>query len=102
VLDELDRLRNDEKRALAMMLRDGYTTVPSDVTDRVAGSLVARGLLNRAAGTYDQLEWPHRIPNFVWKEMQRRKENILEWLPREARKPRLRPEHPWQQPRKRI
>lgn len=51
--------------------------------------LVAKGYLDRMAGTHSILEWPFRIPDHVWEELMRQwKEEPFE-VPQDMQNPLL-------------
>jgi len=62
----LEFLSPEEWILLAYCLKNNQQTITLSIVDRVAGSLVARGILERAAGVGNQMSWPYTIHNIVW------------------------------------
>jgi hypothetical protein len=83
VLKHLDTLSPDEAKALAWFLANNQRTTTGALTEKILGLLRAKGLMEAHAGSYSRLEIPHTIPEFVWEELQQRREQFLE--PRQGR-----------------
>ena len=78
MLKELDEISNEEKKLLGQLLKAGAKVAPLDWKDSVAGALVARGLLQRDVDNmHPRMHWPHVIPDPVWNEMKRRRDEFI-------------------------
>jgi hypothetical protein len=76
-LERLDYLSSDELRYLADCLRKGSQSFTTWVHSSPASMLSAKGLIYSPGGTHHQDHYPFTIIDFVWKELLRRKEEIL-------------------------
>ena len=77
VLKELDRLSEKEKAMLGWLLKKETSTASMDWKNETAGLLVSRGLLVRSQELHPRTDWPHSVPDFVWEELQNRRDEFI-------------------------
>lgn len=79
-LRALDALSQEERLLLAYCLYRGRRTVLLHLTEtpaNVAAGLGHKYLMMMAAGSHNVLAWPHTIPDFVWEELQLRRDEFV-------------------------
>lgn len=65
----LESVSGEEWILIAYCVIQNQQSVTLSLVDRIAGSLVARGLLVRADGVGNKFSWPHTIPDFLWNHL---------------------------------
>ena len=76
VIARLDTLSNSEREVLSYLIQANQQSFSAELAgDRVA-TLVQKGLVIRGSGVHSYIDWPFMIPNFVWVELQRRKDEF--------------------------
>jgi hypothetical protein len=81
IIRALDFMSPEEWVLLAYCLKQNQQTVTLSLVDRAAGSLTARGILDRAGGVGNQLAWPYTIPTFLWKHLLKNRERFFAAAP---------------------
>jgi hypothetical protein len=66
---ELDTLSDEEREVLAHFVKQKQNAFRARLIEEKIATLVGRGLVERIAGQHSRLDWPYRIPNSVWKEI---------------------------------
>jgi hypothetical protein len=85
VLRNLDTIGQDATITLDWFVDRGQQMLPARIDQPELVTLVASGLVERCDGEHNILRWPHRIPDFVWNELiRRRAENPQRRGPRRA------------------
>lgn len=85
VLRNLDTIGHDATIMLDWFVDRGQQMLPARIDQPELVTLVASGLIERCDGEHNILRWPHRIPDFVWNELiRRRAENPQRRGPRRA------------------
>ena len=77
VIRSLESLSEEEWLILAYCMERNQRTITLTLADRVAGSLMAKGLLVMASGLGNQLAWPNTIPTHLWKHLSKDKEAFM-------------------------
>ncbi len=75
-LSHLPSLSFGELLILLHCWTDQCQSVPLEVSDPHAVSLVHKGLLERAGGTVDIRACPHTVPDFVWRHIQSHPDSV--------------------------
>jgi hypothetical protein len=76
-LRALDTLNQEELLLLAYFTYRGAPTQELPLNYPPARSLVAKGLLRVTAGSGNMFAWPYIIPDFVWQELQFRRQELF-------------------------
>ena len=74
VLSHLDSLSKPETELLAYCLIQNQKSCTA-VLERTV-TLKDKGLIRYITGTHDLLKWPFTIPDFVWRELQKRRDEF--------------------------
>jgi hypothetical protein len=77
MIRSLKSISPEEWILLAYCLERNQQTITLSIVDRYAGSLVARGILERAGGIGNQLAWPYTIPTYLWAHLLTNREQFL-------------------------
>ena len=77
VLANLYYLSPEETVLLAYCIDRGHKSVSLKFINKAASLLAQKGLISRASGSYDVLNWPFTIPDFVWSYLHKNKESIF-------------------------
>lgn len=80
-IEHFDTLNEKEKAYLGTLLRDNTRSFNTHAVEGTAHSLMAKGIIYRAEGMGDIIEWPYLVPKFVWDELQKRKDEFIEFAP---------------------
>lgn len=80
-LEHLDTIDEKEKLYLGTLVRENMRSFNTKLSDPTAHSLAEKGLVERATGAGSRLEWPHIVPDYVWQELQKRKDEFLNYAP---------------------
>lgn len=90
VLTYLDTLSYDEKEILSYLILSNQQSFTADMASSKLATLKQKHLVAMGSGVHSQLDWPYTIPDFVWAELQRRKDDFSF--------ADLREPHPWRDP----
>ncbi|MFQ5752314.1 MAG: super-infection exclusion protein B [bacterium] len=77
ILKNINNLTEKEHRILAYCLTRNERTINLDIINPEGLSLCNKGLLAKAQGVGDMLEWPYTMPSFVWDHLQDIREEFL-------------------------
>jgi len=78
ILGRLDSLNREEHQIISYCLRRGQISVNLDLIYMPwHSSLSQKGLLVQASGYGDQTNWSFSIPDFVWKYLEKNREEFL-------------------------
>lgn len=64
-------LPNDERWVLAWAVASNKQVILANFTDARLAPLVSKDFLYRLPGNHSILDWPHKVPDHIWKELQR-------------------------------
>lgn len=70
-LKRLEEMPPEEGAILAWAVANKKQVFVAGINEPRLAPLVAKGFLERLAGTHSMLEWPYRIPDHVWDELMR-------------------------------
>jgi Super-infection exclusion protein B len=76
-LQYLQSLPPQERFYLAYCLSRRTNTIRLTIIDPAGGSLCGKGLLVKVGGVGNMLVWPHIIPDFVWRHIQKNPDAIV-------------------------
>lgn len=76
ILGYLDTLSDSERDILSYHVQKNQQSFTTDMTGERIGTLKQKGLVEMASGIHREMSWPFTIPNFVWEELQRRKDEF--------------------------
>lgn len=77
ILQQLDSLSNEERLVLAFFMHSGSSTQYLWANFGPAQALCSKGLLRQLRGTGSLFSWPYVIPEFVWSEMNQRRDELF-------------------------
>lgn len=86
-LGYLDTLSGLEREIFSYLVQKTQQSFTTDMSGTRIGTLLQKGLVEMGSGVHGALDWPFTIPNFVWEELQRRKD--------EFNTANLNDPHPW-------
>lgn len=76
VLGYLDTLSEVEREILSFLVQKNQQSFTADMAGKLIATLKQKGLVEMGPGVHTQLDWPFTVPNFVWEELMRRKEDF--------------------------
>jgi len=74
----LDTLGAGEREVLSYMVERNQRSLAGRLAYGGFGTLVQKGLLIRGAGQFNIMEWPHTVPEDVWDELVRRRDEFVD------------------------
>jgi hypothetical protein len=77
MIRSLKSISPEEWILLAYCIERKQQRITLTIVNRVAGSLVSRGILKRAEGGGNIVAWPYTIPNFLWEHLLANREMFL-------------------------
>lgn len=77
-LEWLRSLPEHEHNVMAFMFTRNTQAFPAMHGHERLVSLIQKGLITVQPGTHSVLDWPHFIPDYVWKEMERNRERFYD------------------------
>jgi len=81
IFDRLNSLSWDEWTILWYCLDKNQQTVGLSAADKLATSLVSKGILYLPPGNYSILAYPYSVPDFLWKYLRKNKDSIFSEIP---------------------
>jgi hypothetical protein len=69
----LSSLSADEYEVIRHLVQNNQKSFTSNFGDAHVATLVQKGLIHRAGGTYSILDWPYTVPDDVWMAIQIRR-----------------------------